>query len=197
MCSFLIFILWASCIFVPSPCLFVFLRLQAAKCHSRQGLRQWACERSGVAVQDSSAPRGAVEGGESAEDVTTLLAFDAETDAFCCSLTQPIWQFLTVWVKTQAQEPSLNRRLLHFVKAKENAQNFLQQSAGQHEPGVLNMASKEQAGASRETSTSSQQHVLQLRRLILYFSVATSMMSTNGCYDRVRAMRGARNQPLC
>lgn len=123
-------------------------RLQAAKCHSLQGLRQWSGNRRGNIPQESSTGNSEQQQVIEAEspvdgsDVSSLLAFDAETDAFCCNLTKPAWHFLVFWLKAHSQEPSLNKRLLHFVKAKENVQHYLQQASGHTEQAIYSSVAK-------------------------------------------------------
>ncbi|CDJ39363.1 hypothetical protein, conserved [Eimeria tenella] len=124
------------------------LYAQAAKCHSLQGLRQWSGNRRGNIPQESSTGNSEQQQVIEAEspvdgsDVSSLLAFDAETDAFCCNLTKPAWHFLVFWLKAHSQEPSLNKRLLHFVKAKENVQHYLQQASGHTEQAIYSSVAK-------------------------------------------------------
>ncbi|XP_026190928.1 uncharacterized protein LOC34620921 [Cyclospora cayetanensis] len=114
------------------------LYAQAAKCHSLQGLRHWSASegRSRVFQEVSQAHAQqqlkADDSGKGANsmDASAVLVFDEHTDAFCCSLTRPVWQFLFSWLREHAQKPSLDERLLHFVKAKESAQNLLQKASG-------------------------------------------------------------------
>ncbi|CDI74899.1 hypothetical protein, conserved [Eimeria praecox] len=137
------------------------LYAQAAKCHSMQGLRQWAGDRGEGGGKDASVggsrSHHTGESTPSGDDITTLLAFDADIDGFCCDLTEPVWRFLSSWLKSHSQEPSLDRRLLHFVKAKESAQNYLQQSCGQAGSTIRSLAKGQIERSARRFSLSGDQ----------------------------------------
>lgn len=75
------------------------------------------------------------------------MVFDDANDAFCCSLTRPIWNSLICWLEQNSQKPSLDERLRHFFKAKENAQHFMQQANDAEEDELHTAAAKLQRGS--------------------------------------------------
>ncbi|KAL8432418.1 hypothetical protein Efla_000195 [Eimeria flavescens] len=136
------------------------LYAQAAKCHSLQGLQQWAHDSQAnlpallASDQKEQQEQGADSSATSAV-ASGVLAFDEGNDGFCCELTKPIWQLLACWLTKNAQKPSLEERLDHFSKAKESAQLWMQHASGLGSQGLYSADDKAKKGRAAAALTAS------------------------------------------